>query len=153
MGNVIENTMKKLLKHEGFIKKRLAWYKKTDHCSCLVELQKSQWSDQYYINIAVAYNELNPPEFPKEYQCHIRGRLSKLIKNPELLGKCMDLEDDSISDELRESEIRTAIKDNALPILIRLCDWKSAKQFIDSDESKHFAISMKLKKAMGTSDN
>lgn len=103
----------------GFKKKSDSWYWRNDEIVLLVNLQKSQYGDQYYVNCGVALKSLGAVEFPKEHHCHIRFRLTAVVSDEERKGieAVFDLENDSLSDHQRKDEIPRLIRDIALPIL------------------------------------
>ena len=62
------------LKKANFKLKSNAWYKETEENIIVVELQKSNYSESYFLNIAVWLKALGEHQFPKERFCHIRMR-------------------------------------------------------------------------------
>jgi Domain of unknown function (DUF4304) len=115
----IVDAINSALKILDFKKKSNTWYLHRDETVLLVNLQKSQYGDQFYINCAVLVRALSNLEFPKEYACHIRFRLDSdevgaPKKRIELL---LDLENDSISDAERKAELEKLIANHALPFL------------------------------------
>jgi hypothetical protein len=107
------------LKEAGFKKKSDSWYWQSDEVVLLVNLQKSQYGDQYYVNEGVALKALGSGDFPKEHQCHIRFRLTAVASDDETkrIEAAFDLEDTSLPDRQREEEISRLVRDVALPIL------------------------------------
>ena len=107
------------LKEVGFKKKSDSWYWQNDEVVLMVNLQKSQYGDQYYVNGGVALKALGSSEFPKEHQCHIRFRLTAVASDDETkqIEAAFDLEDKSFPDHQREEEISRLVRDVALPIL------------------------------------
>lgn len=107
------------LKEAGFKKKSDSWYWSNDEVVLLVNLQKSQYGDQYYVNGGVALKSLGAAEFPKEHHCHIRFRLTAVVSEEESkeIESVFDLENESLSDQQRKEEISRLVTDVALPIL------------------------------------
>jgi len=107
------------LKNAGFKKKSDSWYWSNDEVVLVVNLQKSQYGDQYYVNCAVALKSLGAIQFPKEHHCHIRFRLTSIVSDQEReeIGIVFDLENGSVTDQKRTEEISRLIRDIALPIL------------------------------------
>jgi hypothetical protein len=81
--NVIQTTFDDYMKNAGFSKKGGSWYRTTDDVITVVQLQKSQYGLQYYVNIALWLRPLGAATTPKEQMCHIRTRLSRLVENEE----------------------------------------------------------------------
>ncbi len=107
------------LKEAGFKKKSDNWYWSNDEVVLLVNLQKSQYGDQYYVNGGVALKSLGSADFPKEHHCHIRFRLEDAMsaEKEKYVQSVFDLENDSFSDQQRKKEISRLVEDVALPIL------------------------------------
>lgn len=103
----------------GFKKKSDSWYWGNDEIVLLVNLQKSQYGNQYYVNCGVALKALGAAEFPKEHHCHIRFRLAAIVSDEERKGieSVFDLENGSLLDERRKEEISKLIREIALPLL------------------------------------
>ncbi|EKO5173772.1 DUF4304 domain-containing protein [Vibrio vulnificus] len=114
------------LKEAGFKKKSDSWYWSNDEVVLLVNLQKSQYGDQYYVNGGVALKSLGAVDFPKDYHCHIRFRLTAVVSEEESkkIELAFDLENESLSDLQRKEEILRLVKGVALPIL-KGCSTKS----------------------------
>jgi hypothetical protein len=63
---------------QQFLRKGSTWYRKLDDLIWVVNLQKSQYGRQYYVNIGVWLRELGDLEWPKEQECHVRSRIEAL---------------------------------------------------------------------------
>src|SRR3989337_1174480 len=85
--NPLLEALKILLKENRFKKKANRWYYHADETILVVNLQKSYYGDQYYINLGVWIKALvnedytkhfpvSDLNFPKEYECHISLRLA-----------------------------------------------------------------------------
>lgn len=107
------------LKEADFKKKSDSWYWANDEVVLLINLQKSQYGDQYYVNCGVAMKSLGAAEFPKEHHCHIRFRLTAVVSEEETkeIESVFDLENESLFDQQRKEEVARLIRDIALPIL------------------------------------
>lgn len=105
----------------GFKKKSDNWYLGNDEVVLLVNIQKSQYGNQYYVNCGVSVRALGGIDFPKEQNCHIRFRLTAIL--PEEKRKeveaLFDLESELLSDHQRGEEISRLAKNTVLPILQR----------------------------------
>jgi hypothetical protein len=109
-----------VLKSKDFIKKGNAWYKSTDECIVLLNLQHSNFSSLYYVNLASFIRKHNYEEkYPKEYSCHIRMRVPEIGENGEKYSEILDLEME-MPDEMRESSLVNMILDYCLPNLTKL---------------------------------
>jgi hypothetical protein len=96
----LESAMSEILKDENFQKKGNSWYMDGADSICVINLQKSDWGGQYYVNLGVSLKCLESSPFPKEHKCHIRSRLCELVEDQELLSQSLNLEDHSFQTEL-----------------------------------------------------
>jgi len=70
----------------GFVKNGQSWYLDGKDAIIVVNLQKSDWEDMYYINIGIWLKALGETSFPRENQCHLMYRAESLFPdNRELL--------------------------------------------------------------------
>jgi hypothetical protein len=113
----LERSITEILKEEGFKKKGTSWYFETPECISVLDLQKSQWGGQHYINLGVFVKQFDATPFPKEHQCHIRGRLSEIVADKTQFERYLDLEDNSFSVEQKLRAIVETIQKDALPLL------------------------------------
>lgn len=62
----------------GFKRKKKTWHCAKDETILLVDLQKSDWGDEYYVNLGVLMRALSDNPQPKINECHISERLDNL---------------------------------------------------------------------------
>lgn len=96
----LESILKPALKSYGFRKKGGTWWRHLDDFIQVINIQGSQWSKRFYLNLGVYIRELGDKEWPAEYDCHVRVRLSS-IADSELVHKLLNYEKD-IEDRSRE---------------------------------------------------
>jgi len=86
----------------GYTRNRGGWYWRGIEVVSVLNLQKSNFGDVYYINVAESLLEAAQDVFPRENRCHVRTRLSLLVPEAELpeLELLLDL--------TREAEDRSA---------------------------------------------
>ncbi len=82
-----------LLKREGFRKTGLTWRLLTTETILVVNLQKSQWSDRFYLNCGVYFRELGAETSPVESRCHMRLRSEQLPGAPLELSQALSFDD------------------------------------------------------------
>jgi len=116
---LIKRIVGETLKKAGLRKKADSWYLSSDEVVGLLNLQKSQYSDAYFINIGFLLEPKNSAIFPKEHQCDIRLRLTSLVDESfkKEIDSIFDLECESFSDEERRSKISEIVARLALPLL------------------------------------
>lgn len=108
------------LKEFGFLKKSNNWYWSNEEVVLVVNLQKSQYGEQYYVNCGVALNVFSDEKFPKEHLCDIRFRLSAVVpkEQREECEAAFNLENSSISDAERLTIATNFFESYGLSILM-----------------------------------
>lgn len=148
MPNIIEKILKKLLIAKGFKQKKNCWYIDLVETIALIDLQKSKWGNQYYINLAINLKSiLGTNLYPKENESHIRTRLTSLLSENEKLNleKSLNLEDELYSEIQRKQLITSTIITIVMPIFENLSSIKLIKEFLIKPESKKYLIDRKVK--------
>lgn len=112
----IQTTVDQFAREAGFTKKRDAWYRRQSETLALIQSQKSQWGRQYYVNVALWLLPLGEADYPKEQQCHVRTRLSRLVNEDETatLDELLDLEAE-VDD--REGQLMQILRARLRPLL------------------------------------
>lgn len=82
--NPVKLIVKDMMKSIGFRCKNNSWYRLTNDMIQILNIQKSAWGDQYYINLGLDYYDGSfryPSEykFPPEYKFGLRIRASELF--------------------------------------------------------------------------
>jgi hypothetical protein len=110
-----------VLKSAGFKKKKAdTWYLNCADTIQLLNVQKSSYGQQHYVNLAIWLKPIGESETPPEHKCQIRLRWSALFaEDDELPKRLVDLEDDSISDEARKTGIIKIVESHVLPFFSR----------------------------------
>lgn len=118
--NVVKQIFAASLDKAGFVRKSDSWYSETADAILVANLQKSNFGDQYYINLAVWLKTLGEMRYPKENRCHIRIRASALEGERQRYWEreVLDLEYRNIGDEERSTLIRSFLEEIALPFLL-----------------------------------
>lgn len=73
--NPILDTMKGTFKECGFKKSRKRWWRALGETTLVVDLQSSQWSNAYYVNIGIWFNAAGPLSSPRPELCHLHARV------------------------------------------------------------------------------
>jgi len=118
---ILTDVIDSQLKPAGFKRKASTWYKANTDTIVLLNLQKSSYGPQYYINIAVWLRAFGDVDTPKENECHIRLRWESIVPgNEKHLERLLDLENGSLSDAARISEIELLVRNHVLPFLLQV---------------------------------
>jgi hypothetical protein len=129
-GNVVEATLKEVLKEAGFTKSAgHRWVKINADSTILIELQRSQWAKEFYINFGVFdHPKQEPPSRPRFVDAHLGGRIQALHPNrsASYLSRALNLQGSKITDEARASAIRRWLN-LSLPLIDALRNLKSLR--------------------------
>ena len=125
-----------LMKLTSLKRKSSSWYQFNDATIGVINLQRSSWGPQYYINCGVLVRQLDQIEFPKEHQCHLRCRIESLWKDfpPGALDDESDLDVHA-----RDRALREAIQQHLLPQLDRWRTYSGIAKSMKSDTFRHMA--------------
>jgi hypothetical protein len=95
------------------------WYWTGSECISVINLQKSNYSELFYVNIGTFICELDLSNMsPTIDQCHFVTRMEAANINGSSASSYFDLEN-SINDELRAAGIDQAIRKVAIPEMFR----------------------------------
>jgi hypothetical protein len=120
--NAVQKAFDRFGRAAGFEKKSGAWYRRCDEVVAVVDLQKSQYGPQYYVNAAFWLRALGEEQYPKTWKSHVQVRLGALL-TPELAERAkrlLDL-DQEIPDEQRTEELAELLSESVVPVLKRGC--------------------------------
>ena len=112
--NPVRLALKDVLGYAGFSRRGDSWFRTTDEVVEVLNLQKSQWGNQYYLNYALWLLPLGETKFPKEERCHVRFRVDAIVSPGADLVRLLDLDADS-SDAERRSKLVAVLTSELLP--------------------------------------
>jgi hypothetical protein len=97
------------------------WRKEVPLGLAVLNLQKSSWGPQYYINFGVYVRALGPLTEPRAEQCHYSARAESTFSaseewQPERWEDLLNLECVE-SDEVRQREIEMFLSEDVLPFM------------------------------------
>lgn len=146
----LESIITNQLKPNGFRKRGLNWYKRTDDTICVVNLQKSSYGGQYYINLGVFVTALDTSiDCPPEYECHIRERLTSIVPNRSQLEQALNLEGRDMDTKDRVDAISESIQKYGLPWLVNFATLDSIRSTLNADTDEKLNVFVGLKQFLG----
>jgi hypothetical protein len=74
----LEQAIARILKPLGYAKRGATWHRDRDALVSVLNLQKSQWGEDWYLNLGVYLKRLGDEARPSEARCHVRCRASSL---------------------------------------------------------------------------
>lgn len=148
ISSLLKDALAAPLRTLGFVKKSNNWYLETEETILVVNLQKSQYGEQYYVNCGVTLKSFGGDPFPKEHLCDIRFRLSSVVPSEkhEECERALNLENNIFSEEERKIAVTKLFELYGLSLLLdcksiasaasayktgRLPDWTVSKKIAD----------------------
>ncbi len=117
--NAVQRAVDEFGREVGFEKKSGSWYWHGEEVIAVLNLQKSQYGPQYYVNVAFWLRQLGEERYPKEHKCHVRLRLEDVAPGAEdEIGRLLDLEKPS-SDEQRIEALLRLLLERLGPVVER----------------------------------
>ena len=131
----------------GFKRKSDTWCSEKEQVTILVNLQKSQYSRQYYVNCGISLKCLggNPPK--REHLCHVRFRLTAIAPAADcrLIDSIFDLEDETLADGERREKISSLIRHLALPFLQECSSGEGIAEAIENGKLDHALVNKQVR--------
>lgn len=142
-----KNEFKKLLNDalvsNGLVKKGKYYYKESSETICVVGLQKSNFSNAYYINLGIVIKELNLSlQNPRDVDGDIRSRFS--FKSGDRLIDYIDL-DESINSDYLVSSIEANIDE----LINSSTSLDGVKELLKRDSTLLYQTKINAKKYLG----
>ena len=118
------------------------FYREWPETICLLNLQKSSWGPQFYLNAAVWFTRLGPERRPKEYNCHIIWRVDSLMtrEQSKAFEEALNL-DHSIPNDPRSSLIKEGVDTYGFGLLAR-CESEEAALKIASESGPNARVAL-----------
>ena len=118
--------LKPLLKSKGFKKRGATWWRHLDGFIQVINIQGSQWSKKFYINLGVYICEVGDKEFPTDPDCHVRRRLEAICGPQSGILELLNYEDFA-PDEPPRSELADMLEEHGLVWLDRCSTLEGAE--------------------------
>lgn len=117
--NPAQEALEHFGRESGFEKKSGTWYRQGDEVIASLDLQKSQYGPQHYLNLGFWLRELGDEKFPKQETAHISIRLETLVpRERDRVARLLDLEH-ALPDGQRVGELVALLRDRILPVIER----------------------------------
>ncbi|MDX8498412.1 DUF4304 domain-containing protein [Mesorhizobium sp. VK4C] len=122
------------------------YYRDGTETICLLNLQKSSWGPQFYLNAAVWFTRLGPNRRPKESNCHIRWRVNSLMQDEasKMFAQALDLEC-PMPDDQRLSLIENGVDAYGFGLLSR-CESEHSALRIADEAGPHVMVLLKARR-------
>lgn len=84
--NVVAQSLDSVLREHGFTRRKKTWYRREEETILLVNLQKSDVGEDFYINLGILIRRLSENPAPKVSECHIMERLESIALGQRSAG-------------------------------------------------------------------
>ncbi|KAA3441624.1 hypothetical protein C7I87_34450 [Mesorhizobium sp. SARCC-RB16n] len=121
------------------------YYREWPETIGLLNLQKSAWGSQFYLNAAVWFTRFGPERRPKEHQCHIRWRVNSPMadKQSKAFEQALNLEH-PLPDDQRLLLIKDGVDAFGFRLLAR-CDSEQAALRVADEYEPHVMVALKAR--------
>jgi hypothetical protein len=118
VNNVVQTTIEEFAKESGCVKKSGSWFLRSEETIFVLNLQKSQYGLQCFVNVAVWLRALGDIDAPRENKCQIRTRLTRLVPADleQRLTQLLDL-DKEMDEQARRAELRGVLDEHLFPLM------------------------------------
>jgi len=131
--DAIASAMKETLEASGFTSRGRTWHLECEDAIVLVNLQKSGFGRQFYINLGIFLKELATPKSLKEQFCHVRLRANDVIsRGKKSLETALDTEASQMEPAERVKVIASALTGKVVPLLLECGTRPGLKKAYDS---------------------
>lgn len=133
------------LKPYGFKKRSNIWYLETEECISALALNKSSWSNQFYLDVLLVVKALSKGTILKSSSDgEIMWRIDELFEEKRELNEYLDFENVDILSQLRETVLNNALINQALPFLQKLTTVDGIKDMVNKYPKFKYCISDRL---------
>jgi hypothetical protein len=117
---ILKTAINAELKAQGFLRKGSNWYLSSEEVVVVVNLQKSNYSALYFLNLGFWLQQVEQAQYPRCEQCHVHNRASSLCPegNPRI-ADLLDIDEFSYDEEQRIIKIQQFISEILIPLLLK----------------------------------
>ena len=131
----LQSVLKPIFKDVGYKKKGPTWHFIDDDFVRVFNLQGSQWSTSFYLNLGIYVRSLGPLERPNEYDCHLRERVDAIVPDSIDVHDIIDFTND-IEESVRIEQLTKITKEYVLPWLESKSNFEGFRKYF-FDEKNH----------------
>jgi hypothetical protein len=132
----------------GFRKRFLTWRRFKADSVLVVNLQRSRWSESYFVNLGVYYFALGSEKEPPPHRCHYQDRLCSIHPDRSALLGALGFEGQPHSAESTIGIVSRALLDTAIPWLENRSSLQGAKSVLEVGDPGA-AVSLALRQHLG----
>jgi hypothetical protein len=132
-----------IFKRHGFKKRGATWHLCGKEFISVFNIQGSQFSLFFYLNLGIYIRELGPKETPTEYQCHVRVRGDQIVSNRQRLVDNLDFEA-PIPQGKRLRELADLVETEMIPWLVSISSKEKLKELVLADTCQGLPIAKQV---------
>lgn len=136
-GRALTHLITQLLKPAGFKRVGDQWVFEGDEYVGAINLQKSDYKNSYYLNIAFAQRTLLPTGIPRIENFILYGRAGALPKC-EVLDELRFPENVATIDDRTAVAVSTCFNGTIIPFVTSLVSRQNMRSFLDTELSRNF---------------
>ncbi|WP_339735632.1 DUF4304 domain-containing protein [uncultured Gimesia sp.] len=152
---LLNNAIHTELKPHGFQRKGSNWYLSSEQVIVVLNLQRSQYSATYFLNLGFWLQQIEHIDFPGEHQCHIRTRASSLWpegthrpeEGPPRIADLLSIDDYPCNEGQRLERIRQFVAEKLVPTLKAGVSVEGLKQLLEEQDG--FLIMLVARDTLG----
>jgi len=129
----LQSVLAPLMKAHGYRKSGATWHGVSSAFIRVLNIQGSQFGKYFFINLGIFIRALGENPKPKEYDCHVRQRLSGLVSDGGDVFAVLDFQNDMPWGE-REQALRNLVQDHALPWLEKKSDIEEIRNYLTREK-------------------
>ncbi len=111
---ILQEAFSPIFKRYGYKKHGATWHHDNKELISCFNIQGSQWSKAFYLNLGIYIKALGDKSFPNEYECHVRLRIEGLVDERSKVHQLLDFEN-SLPQESRLKELTKIVEDKVIP--------------------------------------
>ncbi|MCH9655828.1 MAG: DUF4304 domain-containing protein [Planctomycetes bacterium] len=150
--SILKTTINAELKAHGFLRKGSNWYLSCEEVVVVVNLQKSNYSALYFLNLGFWLQQVEQMQYPRSEQCHIHNRASSLYPdgNPRI-ADLLNVDEFPYDEDQRITEIQQFISVKLIPLLLKGSTVSGLKKMLS--ENSGYAIRVVAQECLGLEMN
>lgn len=130
----LEQAIAGVLKPLGYTKRAATWHREREQVVSVLNLQKSQWGENWYLNLGVYLRSIGDEARPPEARCHVRCR-AEMLSGRELPRE--------------PAALATFVGDVAVPWLDALDSERGVAEFLSSGRSRACFVHRSARERLG----
>ena len=122
MVTVVQAEVARVAKGRGMTRKSGSWYLAGPETILILNLQKSNYSRRYFVNLGVWLLGVGEAQFPPEHKAHIRTRITHLVESRGRVDQLLDADwlEEHPGEEAELRETLDRVLDDVTPMVSSL---------------------------------